>query len=107
MKLEDKVKSLLSKFYGILPKWLTAHPWRMETAGTLLFTIPLLKVFSLVVSIPWIQAGLSWAVFQWLSVEYEERFDPNGWQEGKDVVMRLLISTVFLGLYAYFAGLAK
>ena len=96
---DDKVKNVVSRFYSLLPGWLTNHPWRMETLGTLLFTIPLLKLFSMITGVFWIQASLTWIVFQCLSIEYETRFDPNSWQEGKDVVMRFLISTAFLVLY--------
>lgn len=99
MKFDDKVKAGLAKFYGWLPKKLTGNQWLMESIGVFLVCVPLVKLFSYASDIHWVQAGLAWAIFQWLNVEYEERWDPNGWQEGVDVIMRLLISTLALVLY--------
>lgn len=94
------MKKIMSWIFAHLPQKLLSNAWLMETIGVLIPTIPMLWLLSHITVIRWIQSGLTWAFYQWLSVEYEERWDPNGWEEGQDVLMRLLISTVVLVLYA-------
>ena len=92
------MKRIFNWIFAHLPERLVSREWLMESLAGIVGGIFFLWLFGHLPISRQLNAAFSFLIFNWISIEYELRADPNGWSL-KDVLMRIPALLLILFMY--------